>query len=162
MFPGIRSLGGWFQNRTCQCWVQRGRMSEQKWLLPVSVSSCLLSGRHFQIFKWVSFTYGVCTFNLVLGCPFPVVLICLDILPCGFHSHVFWELFPPVQDVRVRVPNKDLKYLDFKGKVLTLRTLLTMEQYAGSVCSLVRMHVESVSLPLLSFSVLCLFLRRLC
>lgn len=41
MFPGIRSLGGRFQNRTCQCWVQPGRMSEQKWLLLASVSSCV-------------------------------------------------------------------------------------------------------------------------
>lgn len=90
-----------------------------------SAVSCF-SGKCLKIGKWVSFTYGLSTFQtgaFVLvtrlnesthepfkcGFSVPYRFIFLNIMPIGFQSQVFGsELFSPVKGLKVGVLNVEL------------------------------------------------------
>lgn len=111
----------------CQHQHQQGRLRLQKWCsvaLPslerVPTSSCL-SGSHFKIGKWVSFTNGPGAFQTAASAlgyrvgesmyePFKSEFSIsqssmglLDVIPFIFQSQSFWELVSSIEDARVGV-----------------------------------------------------------
>lgn len=101
----------------------------------VPAVSCF-SSRRLKTGKWISFTYGLSTFQIgafVLvtrlcqsthepfqsGFPVPYrFIVFLNIMPIDFQSQVFWELISPVKGLKVGVFNVELQSLAPQEKVL--------------------------------------------
>lgn len=132
---------------TSRVWVPRGGPT----------ASCLF-GWFPKIRKWVPFTYFFVLFDLVFlhWCTGHVVcmwalksrfsflyssVVYLDVLPVGFQSQLFFGLISPVPDLRVRIPNVELKSLTPQGKVPCLWGHFQSWNAVLGVCS------KTVSLP---------------
>lgn len=123
------------------------------------------SDRCFKISEWVAFTYGPCAlqsgvFVLIFWLDESVhdliksrffipyrSMIFLDVFPIGFQSWVFWGFVPPVQDLRVGVPNVEFKSSLLKENNYTFEILSN----CGLPCL---MYGFSLAWPYLCFSYL--------